>query len=253
MPFILWLFIFLVTAISVSADAKSDFDFQYGKYRQVYFEYSLYKKDYLSTPTLDNQQKALLTAKQSITARDLTRASLAAYLRELISQSKLLGYQPMDELSSKLLVTQQHFLLESQKSQSLVTLADIDEFNTSYLASFDINQRYLKAGIVGHKLATLKNFAVRQQLSLEDLKERIKGEQVSARVHERVQNLEIELVAVHKKIDDMATYLITEESLENTQSEVFFTSRVELLAEIRTLQLSWMNQLIDLDTNYGKI
>ncbi|KKT86388.1 MAG: hypothetical protein UW84_C0012G0026, partial [Candidatus Collierbacteria bacterium GW2011_GWA2_44_99] len=44
------IFIFAIFfAPSILASAKSDYDFQYGQYRQYYPEYRLLKADYLNT------------------------------------------------------------------------------------------------------------------------------------------------------------------------------------------------------------
>lgn len=252
MRLLLGLFLLFASTTFVSADAKSDFDYQYTKHRESFLEYTLYKKDYLSNPTLDNQQKALLAAKQSTSTRELTRASFVAYLRELILVNQLKGYPMADSLNSSLLAAQQFFLLEGQKTLGVVTLADLDKFNQDYLVEYPKHESVLKAGIVGHKLARLKYFALRQDDAIKELRGKIPST-VSIRAFERLDNLESDLATIHTKIDNLADYLITQESLENTQSEVFFTSRVEFLAEIRGLQLAWMDKLIDLDLNYAKI
>lgn len=243
---------YILSATGVNANAKADFDFQYTKHRESFDEFVLYKKDYLTNPTLDNQQKALLSAKQTTNTRELTRASFAAYLRELILMNQLRGYQMADQLNANLFAAQQFFLSESQKSLSLVTIADLDSFNAAYNLEYPKHERFLKAGIVGHKLTRLKYFALKQDESLQSLKAKIPSN-VSVRVFERISGLEADLKTIHTKIDNLSDFLLTEESLDNTQSEVFFSSRIELLAEIRQLQLTWMDKLIDLDLNYAKI
>lgn len=252
MRLFLVLIIFLASFNSVFASAKSDFDYQFTKHRENFNEFNLYKSDYLNNQSLDNQQKALLSAKQTINTRELTRASFAAYLRELISQNKLVNNSMVDSLSSMLLATQQYFLTQSQKSLSIVTLADLDNFNESYLQDYPNQEKVLKAGIVGQKLAKLKYFSLRQQEALNDLRAKIPSD-VSVRVFERINTLENNLATINKKIDDMSEFLMTADSLDNAESEIFFSSRIELISEIRSLQLAWMDQLIDLDINYAKI
>lgn len=242
---------FVISSTFVYADSKSDFDFQYSKYRQSYSEFSLYKKDYLSNPSLDNQQKALLAAKQAISTRDLTKASFAALIRDQIIQNKL-NYAPLQPVVGWLLESQQFFLNESSKGQEVVTLANLNDFDEKYLESYLKYEKYLKVGIVAQKVAKLKNLSLQQQNALASQKEKM-PESVSVRVTERVSLLESELVAIGEKIDNMANFLISEEGMDNSDSEVFFTSKIEQLIEIRDLQLAWMDKLIDLDLNYAKI
>jgi hypothetical protein len=242
---------FVIFSTSVFADSRSDFDFQYSKYRQSYSEFSLYKTDYLSTSSLDNQQKALLAAKQAISTRDLTKASFAAYIRDLIAQNKL-KYEPLLPVSAWLLESQQFFLNEASKGQSVVTMANLNDFDTKYNESFLKYEKYLKVGVVAQKVAKLKNLSLQQQNALNAQKAKM-PETVSVRVTERIALLESELTLISEKIDSMANFLISDEGMDNSDSEVFFTSKIDQLIEIRELQLSWMDKLIDLDLNYAKI
>ena len=43
-----------------------------------------------------------------------------------------------------------------------------------------------------------------------------------------------------------------QEEEESADAEIFFSSRVEKLAEIQTLQIDWINRLIDIDKNYAQ-
>lgn len=247
--FLFTILFFLVTP--VLADSRSDFDYQYGKYRERFSEFLLYKKDYLSTPSLDNQQKALLTAKLSISTRDLTKASFAAYLRDLILLNNL-NFPPLIPINKGLIEAQQYFLGEASKGQAIVTLADLDTFDKSYQNSYKKYESFMKLGVVSHKIAKLKNFSLKQGSALVTLKSKL-PKNVSVRVTERLESLEKDLTLITEKIDSMANYLISEEGMDNSESEIFFSAKVDQLAEIRALQLDWIEQLIDLDLNYGKI
>ncbi len=249
-----FLFLFAVyffLATSVSADSRSDFEYQYSKYREHFVEFSLFKKDYLATSTLDNQQKALLTAKQTINTRELTKASLTSYVRYLISQNNA-EYAPLVAVNQGLLAAQQYFLGQAAKGLSIVTLADLNSFDEEYSNSFLQHETSIKVGIVAQKIAKVKSISVEQQKSLDLFKNKV-SDNVSVRVTERIESLENNLVSINEKIDSMATYLISKEGMENTESEIFFSAKVEQLSEIRSLQLNWVEQLIDLDLNYGKI
>lgn len=244
-------FFFVVFATTVFADARSDYDYQYTKYREHYSEFLLFKKDYLTNPTLDNQQKALLLAKLSMNTRDLTYASFAAYLRSLIASNNL-QYDPINPISASLITAQQFFLTESSKSQSIVTLQDMDTFDTDYIKAYPEHEKSLKAGIVAAKIAKFKNLSLQQDQALKKLKQKL-ADNVSVRVTERIDQLDKDLLVITEKIDNMANFLISKEGMDNADSEIFFSAKIELLSDIRTLQLKWMDQLIDLDLNYGKI
>ncbi len=245
------LLLFLIIPVTVFADSRSDFDYQYSKYREHFLEFSLYKKDYLSTQSLDNQQKALLSAKQTVNTRDLTKASFAAYVRDLILQNNL-NYDPLIPINKGLLESQQYFLNEASKAQTIVTLADLADFDKSYSSSYQKYEVSIKMGIVAQKIAKLKNLSLQQTEALKTLKGKVESN-VSVRVTERINSLETDLGVITEKIDALANLLISPDEMENTQSEIFFNAKIEPLAEIRSLQLDWMDKLIDLDLNYAKI
>lgn len=249
--FFLLAFLFLFIPNLVFADAKSDFEYQFSKYRDSYVEYRLFKKDYLSTPTLDNQQKALLAAKQSLNTRDLAKASFATYIRDLTVADKI-NYPVLNPILNDLVAAQSYYLTESNKSLALVTLADIDAYDKNYIKTYQDPEQAIKLGIVASKIAKLKYFHLQQEASLKSLKNKL-STNLSARVSERIIELETGLQTIGNKIDTISNFLVSPEGKENTESEIFFTARIEPISEIRTLQLDWMDLLIDLDLNYGKI
>lgn len=248
----LFLAVFLMFfPVVVFADSKSDFDYQFSKYREHYLEYSIFKKDYLTNPTLDNQQKALLTIKQSLSARDLAKASFATHVRDLITVNKI-NYPILTPIINNLTVSQNYYQGEAKKSLALVTLADIDTYDKDYSKSYLEPEKNIKLGIVASKIAKLKYFHTQQEEALDKLKTKLPTSP-SLRVAERITDLENGLNNISIKINTMSELLVSEEGRDNTESEIFFTSKLEPLSEIRTLQLNWLDLLIDLDLNYGEI
>lgn len=248
----LLLLVFLMVFPTVAfADSKSDFDYQFSKYREHYLEYTLFKKDYLSNPTLDNQQKALLTIKQSLSARDLAKGAFAAHVRDLILFDKV-SYPVLTPIVNGLTSSQAYYQSEAKKSLGLVTLTDVDTYDKDYLKNYLEPEKNIKLGIVASKIAKLKYFLVQEEASLLKLKSKL-PDNLSLRVAERLTDLENGLVNISEKIDAMSNLLVSEEGRDNTESEIFYTSKLEPLSEIRTLQLNWLDLLIDLDLNYGKI
>lgn len=250
------LFVFAISFLfaiprTVLADSKSDYEYQYTKYRDSYLEFSIFKKDYLNTPSLDNQQKVLLSLKQSLVSRDLAKASLAGYLFDLIQVNKI-DYSPMVPILQGLSNSRQYFISKSNDAQSLVTLENLKNYDKEYLKTSIESERYLKFGIVAHKIASLVRIQSELSKALEKLKYKIPNE-TSARLLERLTELENDHAIINEKIDTIAEYLISEEGQENVDSPIFFTGRIEKLSEIRELQLDWVDKLIDLDLNYGKI
>lgn len=234
----------------VLANAKTDYEYQYGQYRLNYPEYKLLKTDYLSTSSLDNQQKAIISAKQTIYSRDLAKASFAWYLMDLIAGTQA-NYEPLRPIVSSLAASREFYLLESQKSQSIVTQDDLKKFSEGYLKSVPHHDRMIKFGILGHKLSTLVRLQADSKAALDTLIPRLPAV-LPATLTARIQELQDSSKNIDAKIDLLAKNLNLVEDEVAADAEIFFTSRVEKLVEIRTLQLDWINRLIDIEKNYAQ-
>lgn len=247
---VLFLFIFLagVFAPVIFADAKSDYDYQYGLYRTNYSEFLLLKRDYLITPSLDNQQKALLSAKQSIQARDLAKASLNWYLLDLIGSYQV-SYPPIAPIITSLAASRQYFLDQAQLSQRIVTEDDLNNFTEKYLETVPENDAYIKYGIMAQKIAALVRIQIDSITALQNIEPKLPSPLPSG-LALRIQELKVSAKAIDTKIDTLINILNLPEAVGETSTDIFFSGRVEKLVEIRSLQLDWINRLIDIDINY---
>lgn len=248
--FFVFFTIFSVFAPLVLATSKTDYEYQYGQYRQSYPEYRLLKADYLSTPSLDNQQKVILSAKQAIMSRDLAKASFALYLIDLINGSEV-DYVPVRPIVTALGLSREFFLLEAQKSQSLLTENDLKSYTTGYQRSVVHHDRIIKFGILANKLSALVRIQLNSKSALEILVTKLQAT-IPATLTARIQELRDSAKIIDGKIDLLAKNLNLIEDEESADSEIFFSSRVEKLIEIQTLQLDWINRLIDVDKNYAQ-
>ena len=245
------IFIFAIFfAPSILASAKSDYDFQYGQYRQYYPEYRLLKADYLNTSSLDNQQKVILSAKQTILSRDLAKASFSWYILDLIGNTKT-DYSPIQPIISSLAASRQFYLAEAEKSQTVITQEDLKKFTLTYTKSVAHHDRMIKFGIIANKLATLVRTQLDSNIALGNLVSKLPGS-LPATVTARIRELRESAKVVDVKIDLLAKNLEFLEAEESADAEIFFSSRVEKMAEIQTLQLDWIDRLIDLEKNYAQ-
>lgn len=243
-------FVFLASVPSAFADSKSDYDYQYGLYRQSYPEFTVLKQDYLDTPSLDNQQKAMLSAKQSILSRDLAKASLAWYIWDLINNSKV-DYAPIKYIFDSLAVARQYYIGESNKVQKIITQADLKKFTQEYQESTVQHDRIIRYGIIANKIARLVRLQLDCQTAYEDLLPRLPNPMPTT-VAARVEELKAMHTKIDGKIDLLAGGLNPAEGEENVDAEIFYTVRIEKMQEIVGLQTDWINRLIDLDQNYAQ-
>ena len=245
---IILLVIASITSPFVLADAKSDYDYQYGQYRTGYSEFVILKRDYLNTSSLDNQQKAMLSAKQTILARDLAKASLNWYLMDRIASYNI-DYNPIKPVITSLDTARQYFLAQAKKSQSIITQEDLNKFTQSNLATISENDSIVKFGIVANKVAALVRIQTDSSIALDAIILKLPTP-IPSGLAARIQELKDSSKIIDGKIDLLANNLNLADAVAESVNEIFFTSRVEKLVEIRELQLDWIDRLIDIDINY---
>jgi len=239
----------LCFAAPVSADAKSDYEYQYSQYQEHYLEYTLLKKDYLDNPTLDNQQKAVLAAKDSLYARDLAKASYAEYLLNLIAASKV-SYTPINPLIESLTAAKNYFSNEALKSQSIVTAADLKNFSADYVVNSPAHDRSFRTGVVAYKIAKLVRFQIDLKDSLDIILPKL-ATPFSSALQNRIDELQSKGNDINSQIETFTNDLYTEEGVQEIDNENFFSERSETIKKIQSLQIKWIDSLIDIDLNYA--
>lgn len=243
--FLGFLFIFVV---GVHADSLTDYDFQLAKYRQNYVEFSLFKTDYLQNPTLDNQQKAILSAKQTLQARDLAKAAYAKYLLSSIAAQDS-GYAALDPIIARLNNAVTYFTNQSQLSQQIINAPDLKTFTLNYLDSYIQHERALYYGQIALKVATTVRFQINTKNELDAMVPQIPADQ-PAPLQERLKAIPTLVSQINTIIADITSKIIPE-SEENLINEANYFEPVSAkLENIKALQLQLIDQLRDIDINY---
>jgi hypothetical protein len=239
----------LIPVTPIFADAKSDYEYQYGQYRQNYIEYTLLKKDFLANPTLDNQQKAVLAAKQTISSRELAKANYAEYLLSLISSSNV-TYAPINQIIQSLTSAKVYYTSEEQKSQSIVTPADLKTFTADYIANVIEPDRSFRTGDIAYKISQLVNFQVQLKNSLDIILPKL-ATPLSTPLQTKINDLQTQGNDINTMVDTFTNKLYSDEQIANIDSENYFSDKSETIKKIQTLQLKWIDSLIDIDVNYA--
>lgn len=254
-PFSKLLFIFLpifflcTSATIVSADAKSDYEYQYSRYRQNYIEYTILKKDYLNNPTLDNQQKSVLVAKQTIQSRDLAKAGFAGYLLSLC-QEKHTNYAPIKPILDSLATAKAFFLSESEKSQSIVTPADLAGFSSNYVINTANHDKSFRTGAVACKISQLVRFQIESKNAFDVILPKL-ATPFSVPLQSRINDLETQGNKINETINTLSDKLGSENDIQNIDNDSYFTDKSETIKKIQSLQIKWIDSLIDIDLNYA--
>ncbi|KKT68639.1 MAG: hypothetical protein UW64_C0014G0028, partial [Microgenomates group bacterium GW2011_GWC1_44_37] len=109
-----------------------------------------------------------------------------------------------------------------------------------------------KFGIVANKIAALVRIQMDSKAAFDELIPKLPNPMptgLSARVQELTSSAKI----IDDKIYLLASNLNLAEAVAESTTAIFFDSRIEKLVEIRTLQLDWINRLIDIDINYVQL
>lgn len=234
---------------TVFADAKSDYEYQYSQYRQNYIEHSVLKRDFLENPTLDNQQKAILAAKQTIKSRDLAKAGFAGYIL-FLCQEKQTNYQPIKPILDSLAQAKSFFLAEAEKSQSVVTPAQLASFSENYSTNAVTHDKSFRTGVIACKISQLVRFQVESKNALDTILPKL-ATPFSTSLQARINDLQSQGNKINDTINTMANKLFSEEQMENIDNENYFTNNSEVMKKIKLLQIKWIDSLIDIDINYA--
>lgn len=238
-----------VGSTTVFADAKSDFDFQYSKYRQNYIEYTILKKDFLGNPTLDNQQKAVLAAKEAIKSRDLSKASFADYILSLCME-KQTNFTPVKPILDSLKAAKSFYVSEAAKSQTIITPANLLSFTQSYSENTISHDRTFRTGVVACKISQLVRIQIESKNAFDVILPKL-ATPYSTALNTRIDDLQTQGNNINDIINTFTNKLFSEEEVDNIDSENYFTNKIETIKKIQTLQLRWIDSLIDIDLNYA--
>jgi hypothetical protein len=241
--------IFCLTTTTVFADAKSDYEYQYSRYRQNNIEYTILKKDFLANPTLDNQQKAVLAAKETIYTRELAKANFASYLLSLCESSKI-NYAPIKPILDSLAQAKSFYLSEAEKSQTVITPAQLATFTQNYLTATIPHDRSFRTGVVACKIAQLVRFQVESKNALDIILPKL-ATPFSTPLQTKIDDLQSQGNKINEDINTFTNKIFSEEDILNIDYENYFTDKSETIKKIQSLQIKWLDSLIDIDLNYA--
>ncbi|MBI3954794.1 hypothetical protein HY333_02000 [Candidatus Collierbacteria bacterium] len=243
--FALWL---SFSPVRAQENAPSDYRYQLDQYRRHYAEYQVYKTDFLNHQTLNNEQTAILAAKQAIIARELAKAN---FHLSLIPPLKALSLdQPIVERTiSNLEKVASFHQSQSLAAQSITVKSDLTNFSLNYLKELPERNTIADAAYLNLKLAVLIRYQEEAKRAFDSILSKLKPRQDLVSVKNGLSQIETLANQINQKI----TALISgSDSLKtgDYNSKQFYDQSVETLTEIQSLQLKLVNLIIELDTNY---
>ena len=245
---ILLLLSFPITSIFAQNTPTTDYQYQLDQYRRHYAEFKLFQKDYLNNNTLDNEQKAVLAAQSTLSARELTMASFVQILKQSIIDSRInlpLTISTINSLDSLSLSYQQ----QADAVKLIQTKKDLANFSQSYQPKLKTNQLILDTAQVVNKLAQLMRMEadIEEQsalliLKLENKRQLVLVQSGLDEVTDFQNKVNTDFDAIIKQVAQMqANDYYRQDSINQiSQNLVLLQDKERRLVE----------RLIDLDTNY---
>lgn len=243
-------FLFAGSALAEATPYLSDYNFQLDLYRKNYAEYLNFKNDYTAHPTLNNEQKALLSAKQTISSRELTWANFILVLSDTIGQTGV-NYPLSDKAKVDLAsITKYHFD-QAVAVSSVVTRADLTAFTKNELKIISSHKLALTKAQVASKLAQLIKFQIDAKAAYDSLLPKLDV----VRDEVTVKNGLDQIQTLSLQINDQIAALAQKTgalNVEQFSADQFYADSSEILSQIRGNINRLVNVIIDLDTNYAR-
>lgn len=232
----------------VLGSSKTDYEFQWANYRGYYQEFILLKNDFLKNPTLDNQQKSIISAKQTLLARDLAKSSYARFLINSINNQNT-QYQDLNPVLIRLSQASEFFNSKSVESQKIITPEDLKTFSTDYLHNYKNHETAFLYGQVANKVASLVRFQIDTNTEYLAMLPKLPNN-LPVAVSSRLQDVPRQADVINQKISTLTQSIIQEEDETVLINPTYLSKISEKIEEIRVLQLSLVDILRDIEINY---
>lgn len=226
----------------------SDYQFQQDLYRKNYATYQLYLKDYLSDSSLNNEQKAIQAAKDTLKYRESSLSHYYWWQAQTLKATNLalpLISQTISDLDS---LGQYHYA-QSQSSQDIDTKSSLTKFtkaNRKQVNDLDLNAT--KAQVV-IKLSRLVQFQNDLKRAYDYLNDKLETQKDNLTVKNGLEQVSSNATKANELIEKLIVSINTLDLSEIRQSQ-FFEKSVESMTTIKSLQSRSIDIIVELDTNY---
>lgn len=241
--------VFIVKPVFAQNTHQSDYDFQIDQYRRNYSEYQVFLSDFIDHPTLNNEQKALLSAKRSLVSRELMVANFYLILSDKITSNKV-DFPIINQSLADLRTISQYHFSQAELADQIVSKDDLSKFTSNYLDQVGRQRSKVAQAQVANKIAellALQQETIRAQNALMPaLSDKLNNVNVSNGLNQ-LQNFQNEITNKINSLADTTSKLTIGEQSE----EQLYTDSSQALSDIQTTLNKLINVIIELDTNYA--
>lgn len=226
----------------------SDYQFQLDQYRKNYAEYQNFKSDYVSHPTLNNEQKAILSAKQTIIARELAWANYFLVLSDTVSDTQV-NYPITNKAMTDLSTISKYHFGQAATAANIVTRADLTTFTKNELKVIVGHKLALTQAQVAGKLAQLIKFQIDAKAAYDSILPKLETVKDEVAVANGLDQILTGSTEINSQISALAQKT-TDLNIEQFSQDQFYSDSSEVLVRIRASITRLVGVIIDLDTNY---
>ncbi len=234
--------------VFAQGNPESDYRFQLDQYRRYYAEYQNYKKDYEARPSLENEQKALLSAKQTIIARELAWANF--YL--IMGQSLLapgVTYPLVTKAVTDMNSLASYHFNQASLAEKIVTRSDLTEYTLAEMKVLPTHGLPLTQAQIAIKVAQLIKLSKDAKSANDSLVPALSPVKEEITVQNGLSQIEAYSRQVNEQIETLSKKAL-ELVFETANQPRFLDESSLALAEIRSNLRRLVDVIIDLDTNY---
>jgi hypothetical protein len=246
---ILFLFLVLILTSGVKASSpQSDYDYQLTQYRKQNAEFNILKEVSQKNSTLDNQQKALQSAKQTIISRDQAKI---AYIELILSsiRAQNLTQNYILQTEKELVEAQGFYKNQIGLAKNIISTEDLTKFTKEYLkAQLSYQNNIIKAQAT-RKLAILIRLQVNIKNSYDSLLPKITNKTINPVSAGLLKITQLSGDINNKILSN--TEAIKSSEVTNYSKSSFYGKQIEGLTQIKNQQVELVNILIDLEKNYA--
>ncbi len=226
----------------------SDYNFQLDQYRKNYAEYLNFKNDYLAHPTLDNEQKAILSAKQTISSRELAWANFILVLSDSIGSTGI-SYPLSDKAKADLATIAKYHFDQATAVGSVITRADLTIFTKNELKVTATHKLALSQAQVANKLIQLIKFQTDAKAAYNSLLPKLAAVADEVSVKNGLDQIQTSSIQINDQISTLAKKT-SDLNVDQFSTDQLYSNSSEILIQIRAGINRLVNIIIDLDTNY---
>lgn len=250
--FILFIFILSLTLVPFvysQTTQQTDYQYQLDQYRKNYSQYQILLKDYKDESSLNNEQKAITSAKETLRSRELALAHYYWWQSEIVQSTKVDLPVVKQAISDYNDIGQYHYQ-QLGSIDKIVTRSDLTSYTKKNRKDVDKQQLAITRNQTAAKIAKI----IASQLDIKRAFDAIVPQLESTKVtNPSIQNGLDQVNEYSIQVNDLLNSLSESTiklDLETKRSSQFYEDSTDVLNQVHSLQLKLINLIIELDTAY---